>query len=113
MIAQAIDEAVDRTKAAIENVAVEKVVDIAKPVLKTNRSSQNPGEVIHEGNIDAQIVDAELRRLIKEKCGSSENFFNGATKGNDISRKEWKAALRHLGMTLSDGECCIRLFPYF
>jgi hypothetical protein len=52
--------------------------------------------------MDAKIIDEQLRQLITEKWGDAETFFNNVTKGDGISRGKWKAALRQLGMDLSD-----------
>ena len=113
MIAAAIDEAVDRTKVSLlEKIAAEEGQTANTDTPKTvqanvdgfKKPAKSPGEVIHESNMDVEIVDDHLRQLIKAKYGTAGSFFNDVTKRNGISRKEWKAALQRLGMVLGDGE---------
>jgi hypothetical protein len=116
MIAAAIDEAVDHVKAvAAGGATASSTAKTAtkKPIKKKHHHSKKlakpSGETIHEGNLDTEMVDEQLRQKIKEKWGNVTEFFDDATKGDGdgISRKEWKAALQRLGMDLSDGECVL------
>ena len=118
MIAQAIDEAVEHTKAILEETTMtttmehnqpaqefDETVDQTKGLLPNSKSSpkQNTSNgVIHEGNVDAEIIDEQLQQLIKDKYGDAATFFSSVTAEDGISRGRWKAALRQLGMSLSD-----------
>lgn len=54
--------------------------------------------------MDANGVDAQLCRLIRQAHGSVEAFFESAKdkKSNDLSREKFKACLKKLGLELPD-----------
>ena len=54
-------------------------------------------------NVDA--LGCLLKRVIKSKYGTAQNFFHVA-RGNSglIGKKDWKAALQNLSFHLTDGQ---------
>ena len=105
MIAQAIETVVE--KASVQQKAPPKQVSPAhkeevKKKIKKGQTENGGGGTVHEANMDAEAIDEQLRQLVKQRYNSVQTFFNEATKGDGISRKEWKAALQRLGMRLSD-----------
>ena len=59
---------------------------------------------IHESNMDAQAIDNHVRRRITNRYGNAEAFFEDAAQGGSgITRKQWKSALKQLGLSMSDG----------
>jgi hypothetical protein len=104
MIAAAIDEAVEQTRTLLLTTTKAAVPTTQRKARRSAEKTGKQADVVHESNTDVQIIDEQLRQLIKVKYGSAEEFFADATKKEGISRKEWKAALQRLGMALGDGE---------
>ena len=105
MIAAAIKEAVELTRSATPRKYDPEVLPErpTKAPQKTEKANK-PAEVIHAGNMDAMAIDSSFRQLVRKQFGeNTDAFFQDATKSGTISRKQFKAALQRLGMTLSDG----------
>lgn len=71
---------------------------------KPNKNKPAKSKAIHVKNMTADVIEGRLKELVLEKYGSATAFFNAASKEGSgiISRKDFKAAIRRLGLDLSD-----------
>jgi hypothetical protein len=111
MIAKAIIKAAAQPKTtAASNTTLKgmgvspgKKAPPAPATVPTKAAAQTDTSTIHVVNMSAEVIEAHFRKLVKEKFGGVEGFF-AAAKGDkiNIGRKDFKSALRLLGLGLTD-----------
>jgi hypothetical protein len=103
MIATAIDEAVEQTKALLD-----KAESRSGGMITTGTAATQPPVVfdtkpIHHTNLNADAVDVQLRQLVHSKYGGCSAFFEAAKgKGGVIGRTAWKSAMKMAGLDIGN-----------
>ena len=102
MIAQAIDEAVEQTKATLLQQS-KTAASTSNEVTPPATSTAEPKPTIHQSNMNAAAVDSLLRQLVRSNYESVEKFFEAAKgQGGVIGRTDWKTATKLLGLNVGN-----------